>query len=85
MMVLSHVVVVVFLVYAESNNRFQNFFHMSYTGVPQFIGKFPYVGGVQSQLPFHGALIFPHLEHSHDNDVVLGQLHILGANVLFHV
>ena len=78
MMVLSHVVVVVFLVYAESNNRFHNFFHMSYTGVPQFIGKLPCVGGVQSQLPFHGALIFPHLVHSHAKETGLIHVHIFG-------
>ena len=84
MLVLPYIVVVVFWVYAESNSRYQSSFHKSYTFVSQ-VGDIKLFGGVQSHEPFHGALILLHLGHSHANDVVLGQLHIFGANVLFHV
>jgi hypothetical protein len=84
MMVFLHVVVVVFLVYAESNNRYQNFFHMFYTFVSQ-VGDIELLGGVQSHEPFHGALIFLHLGHSHASGIVLGQLHITGGTVLFQL
>jgi hypothetical protein len=54
--------------------------------VPQVIGKLPNgVGGVQSQLSFHGALIFLHLGHSHAKKEVVGHVHIFGGTVLFQV
>jgi hypothetical protein len=52
---------------------------------PPVIGKLPNGVGVQSQLPFHGALIFPHLEHSHAKETGLIHVHILGADVLLNV